>query len=430
MHCANWLNPDFVDADDASVTPHRFARSDGRRLFTALAGAAMLLTFGAACVPSGTPAPPWKDANNGTPADHGWFEGGKTWQGDFGDPDIRRVGNTYYAYSAGAGGRYLSVVTSTDLKTWTIHPRWSKASSPLVPGWQTGVPAELLSYPDSDWSHFDNNDALVRPASWGLTTRINSWLTKTYWASSVFNIGSTWYAYAAVKVGTVSDDPHHYGRFCLTVASGPSPLGPFRDASGGTPIQCQTYDHDPAGSIDPYPFHDPTTGKNYLLWKAAGKIGVRESALKSVELASNGKPKPGAPWVTLLTTNRKAPWEGGTIENPAMINYRGTTYLFYSANDSAWQDADGRSNYATGYAICPQGPRGACVRPGGGTRPLLASNGASQGPGGASPVVSPAGKLYVAYASYWLGENRNGYHPRRLHIAGLVQNADRTLRVG
>jgi len=397
-------------------------------LLLLLAGVS-LLAFGAACVPAGTPPAPFKDADNGGPNDHGWFQAGKVWRGDFGDPDIRRVGNTYYAFSSAAGGRYLSVTTSTDLRTWTIHRTWSTASSPLAANWRAGVPAEILASRDSDWGKFDNNDALVRPASWGLTTPINPWLTKTYWASSAFNIGSTWYAYAAVKVGTVSDDPHHYGRYCLTVASAPSPLGPFRDISGGRPIQCQTVEHDPAGSIDPYPFHDPVTGKNYLLWKAAGKVGVRESALLSIQLGNDGKPLPGARTNLLLITNRAAPWEGGTIENPAMINYRGTYYLFYSANDSIWLDADGRSNYATGYAVC-RGPAGPCSRPGGGTHPLLASSGVRQGPGGASPVIDTSGQLRLAYATYWLGENRAGYHPRRLQITRLVQNPDRTLRVG
>jgi hypothetical protein len=388
-----------------------------------------LFAVTAGCIPPGLPAAPFKDADNGSPADHGWFEGGKTWQGDFGDPHILRVDGTYYAYSSSAGGRYLSVLTSTDLKIWTIHKRWSNAAGPYVDGWQNGVPAQLLAYSDSDWGHFDNNDALVKPASWGAAANVNVWVKKTYWASSVFNIGSTWYAYAAVKVGSVSDDPHNYGRFCLTVASGTSPLGPFSDISGGQPIQCQSYANDPAGSIDPYPYHDPSNGKDYLLWKAAGKIGSHESALMSVQLGSNGKPKPGAPWVKLLQTNRLSGWEGSTIENPSMVNYRGTTYLFYSANDSI-SDAEGHSDYATGYAICPDGPRAACYRPGYGLRPLMSSNGVSQGPGGASPVVSPQGKMYLAYATYWLGENRNGYHPRRLRIAGVVQNADHSLRIG
>jgi hypothetical protein len=407
------------------------------RLLTALLAVASVMAFGAACVPTGTPVAPVKDAANGNPGDHGWFEGGKVWTGDFGDPDILRVGSTYYAYSSSAGGRYLSLVTSTDLKTWTIHKRWSAAAGPYVSGWKTGVPVELLAYPFSpasgiDWEHFNNNDALVKAASWGVPANVNAWVKRTYWASSVFNIGTTWYAYSAVKVGTVSDDPHHYGRFCLTVASGPSPLGPFRDISGKQPIQCQPPTHDPAGSIDPYPYHDAATGKNYLLWKAAGKVGASESALMSVELDnSNGKPKAGAKPVTLLQTSRAAPWEGSTIENPAMTpvphGTKTATYLFYSANDST-SDTEGRSNYATGYAVCPQGPRAACARVG--ETPLLASNGVNQGPGGASPVVAPNGKLYLAHASYWLGESRNGYHPRRLHVTGLVQYGWGALRVG
>jgi hypothetical protein len=265
-----------------------------------------------------------------------------------------------------------------------------------------------------------------------MNTPVNPWLTKTYWASSVMQIGNTWYAYSAVKLSPNGDprDPHNYGRFCLTVASAPSPLGPFRDITGGTPLQCQPVSTDPSGSIDPYPYHDPRTGGNYLLWKAAGKLGGAESSIMAAQLGSNGLLLRGKTPVKLLQTNRAAPWEGSTIENPSMVTYNGVTYLFYSANDSIWQDADGRSNYATGYAICPSGPTAPCTRPNGGRTPLLASNGVSQGPGGASPVVSDKNKLYVAYASYWLGENRNGYHPRRLHIAGLVQNPDHTLRVG
>lgn len=407
-----------------------------RRIITALLAVFSVLAFSAACVPTGTPVAPTKDAipSNGLPGDHGWFQADDQWVGDFGDPDILLYQGVYYAYSSGAGGRYLSVLTSTNLKTWTIHRRWSTGLAPWTGGsaWKNGIPAEILADGESTGDQWNNNDALVRPASWGLNTPVNAWLTKTYWASSVIQIGNIWYAYSAVKVGTVSDDPHHYGRFCLTVASATSPLGPFRDTTT-QPIQCQPTSTDPSGSIDPYPYRDPS-GHYFLLWKAAGKIGGAESSIMSVPLGANGKPVPGKVPVKLLATNRAAAWEGSTIENPSMVNLNGVTYLFYSANDSAWLDADGRSSYATGYAICA-GPQGPCTRPGGGKTPLLASSGVNQGPGGASPVVSPANKLYLAYATYWLGENRNGYHPRRLHIAGLIQTRSptlmgNTLRVG
>lgn len=404
------------------------------RFLLLLAG---LSTVAAACVPVPTlpasPTPTFKDAPNGGPNDRGWFEGGKTWTGDFGDPHVIRVGNTYYAYASPVGGRVLPVLTSTDLKTWTIHQRWSNAGPPGKPGYDLAtdpaIPIEIRNSADSVYGRYDNNDALARTASWGLVRPQGPWINRDYWAPGVFNIGNTWYAYSAVRTSTKSDDPNGFGRFCLTVASASSPLGPFRDVSGGQPIQCQPVAADPAGSIDPYPYRDPSTGKNYLLWKAAGKVGDHESALMSVELGNDGKPRPGAPWVKLLQTNRGAAWEGGTVENPAMINYKGTTYLFYSANYSGVLDARGRSNYATGYAICPRGPLAACNRPAPGS-PLLASNGNDQGPGGATAFTDTSNRLKLAYATFWLGENRNGYHPRRLHTLTLVQNADKTLKIG
>ena len=115
-----------------------------RRLITAFAAVASVLAFGVACVapvPPGTPVAPSNDAipSNGAP---GWFQAGRQWQGDFGDPDILRVGNTYYAYSAGAGGRYLSVLTSTDLIHWTIHPQLEHRRCPCRRDrWKTGIPA-------------------------------------------------------------------------------------------------------------------------------------------------------------------------------------------------------------------------------------------------------------------------------------------------
>jgi hypothetical protein len=278
---------------------------------------ALLLVAGLLATACGEPPPPFKDADNGSASDHGWFEGGKLWRGDFGDPHVIRIGATYYAYASPVGGRYLPVLTSMDLTNWTIHRKWSAAGPPGAPGYNVNtdpaIPAEIRASALSDWGKYDNNDALARTASWGLNHPQGPWISKDLWAPGVFNIGSTWYAYSAVRTSWTSDDPHGFGRFCLTVASSSSPLGPFRDISGGTPIQCQPVSADPAGSIDPYPYRDPATGRNYLLWKAAGKVGDHESALMSVELGSNGKPLPGAPWVKLLQTNRAAPWEGGTI---------------------------------------------------------------------------------------------------------------------
>jgi hypothetical protein len=407
----------------------RLSRRSLRRLSLGLLA---LVPFAlAACEP--LPVAPFKDANNGSASDHGWFQGGKAWQGDFGDPDVVRVGSTYYAYSSPTGGRYMPVLTSTDLKTWTIHRNWSTAGPPGTNGYSTttdmSIPTEIANRAGmSTWDRYNNNDALVSAPSWGLAdTNEGPWMTRDYWAPSVFQIGSTWYSYSAVRVSWTSDDPHHYGRFCLTMATSTSPIGPFRDASGSGPIQCQAVSTDPAGSIDPFAFHDPANGKNYLLWKAAGKVGVRPSRLLATELGSDGKPKPGATVVNLLTTNSSQKWEGSTIEAPSMITYGGVTYLFYSANFSGVLDSSGDSNYATGYAVCPQGPLAACSRPTPQT-PLLASNGVHQGPGGATPFLDTSGHLRLAYATFWLGETR-GDHPRRLQIATLTMGPLGSLKV-
>ncbi|PPK97770.1 LGFP repeat-containing protein [Kineococcus xinjiangensis] len=354
-----------------------------------------------------------------------WFAPGTVWTGDFGDPTVVRDGSTYYAYASPVGGRVLPVLTSTDTVTWRVRGRYSNDGPPGRAGYNVNtdpkIPLEIRQSSMGDWGKYDHNDALVRFPSWGAHSPQGPWITRDYWAPGVFNIGATWYAYSPVRVAP--------GRFCLTVATAPSPTGPFRDVSGAGPIQCAPLQADPGGSIDPFPFRDPATGRNYLLWSASGKVGSHPSSLQVVELGANGLPVPGAPWLKLLETDPGSPWEGNRIENPSMAQYNGTWYLFYSGNLSEVLDAQGHSNYASGYAICA-GPIGPCHRAPARV-PLLSSSGTMQGPGGSSGFVDHHGKLRMAYASFFLGENIGGSHPhpRRMGIATLVQNADRTLRV-
>ena len=44
------------------------------------------------------------------------------------------------------------------------------------------------------------NDALVRPAAWGVPVPYSAWEQRSYWATGVAHIGRHWYAYAAVKI--------------------------------------------------------------------------------------------------------------------------------------------------------------------------------------------------------------------------------------
>lgn len=399
--------------------PTRLARlrATASLALAGLLGGLVLLPAGTAAAVDGTETRAPEVKNN-------WTVPGEVWQGDFADPSVVRVGSTYYAYATNTAGRYVPALTSTDLVTWRARPTYSQSGPPGRPGYSvatdTAVPAEFRSQSWSDWDKYNNNDVLVKPASWGLKTSDGPWVRTEYWAPSAFQIGSTWFLYSAVRVGAT--------RFCLTVATGPGPLGPFRDDTTG-PVQCQPVASDPDGSIDPAAYHDPATGKDYLLWKALGKVNSHPSAILSVELGADGLPRPGAGWNTLLTTHEGG-WEGTTVENPSMVSYGGTTYLFYSANHWGTTDAAGRSAYATGYAICPQGPTGPCTRPD--EKPLLSSSGTAQGPGGSAAFLDADGGLRIAYATYFLGEDRRGEairQPRRLGIGTLVRAADGRLSV-
>jgi hypothetical protein len=69
--------------------------------------------------------------------------------------------------------------------------------------------------------------------------------------------------------------------------------------------------------------------------------------------------------------------------------------------------------------------------------PLLGSTSTESGPGGATPFIDTAGRLRLAYAFFWPGENRTDqgpaehqHHPRRMNIATLgVRSSDGHLTV-
>ncbi len=403
-----------------------------RRRATVVAAVLALVATALAAPALAVGAPPATDANNAGPgAPYGWFEAGLSWRGEFADPDVLFYKGTYYAYSSGAGGRYLGVMTSPDLVHWTIRQHYSTHAAPWAggpdPRTDTSIPIEIRRVSEMSTGDMWNlNDALVAPAAWGLHVVVNPWLHRSYWAVGVIQIGSTWYSYAPVeissKLGDGTTDPNGFGRYCLTVSSSSSPIGPFRDITGSQPLYC---DPDPGGSIDPAPFSDPHTGLNWLVWRATGKVGAYSSSLKSAQLDAHGRIT--GPIYTLLTTNEGS-WEGHVIENPSMIRWRGRWYLFYSGN---WfgADAAGNSPYATGYAICA-GPAGPCHRPS--SQPLMQSNSVQQGPGGASAFLDAQGNLRLAYAYYWPGENRPNTgipHPRRMAITTPTWHSDGSLTV-
>jgi beta-xylosidase len=291
------------------------------------------------------------------------------YSGDFPDPHVLRVGDVYYAYATTTGGRHLPVLRSTDLRTWSGAP----AHGPVV------------------------GDALPRPAVWA-ADREDGIVAKETWAPSVIALGGRYVAYYSVRVASP------VGRMCISLATGARPEGPFVDSS----LQPLVCDPDPHGSIDPFPFVDPRTGRAYLLWKAEGNPGKSPRRLLVRELQPDGLAfLPGSQARELLRPTMA--WEAGVVENPAMVLHAGTLLLFWSGHH--WDTAA----YAEGVATC-RTPLGPCVKQGPG--PLMTSAGERLGRAGASPFVDGAGRLRLAY--HWWQAPRTSYAAggtRRMSIA-------------
>ena len=306
--------------------------------------------------------------------------------GNFADPTVMRVGRRFYAASTTSSNLNLPILTSTDLRTW--RPR-----------------AALPDYYDyTSWPHY--NDALPAAPRWAARTHTRENVKRiSQWAPSLARIGRHRYlaAFSAATRATPGQDRHS----CIGLAVASDPAGPYRPLP--RPLLC-----DPTtffGVIDPSIFLDPRTHHLYLAWAAEGIPHHRKGRLAIRRLNARGTGwARGSRRHDLLTFTR--PWESVIVENPSMIRYRGTLYLFYSANHYV------TSRYATGYAIC-RTVTGPCTKPRRG--PLLASRGRISGPGGADAFTDARGRLRLAYAAWQRGSA--GVGGRRLHIATLSRNA-------
>jgi hypothetical protein len=324
------------------------------RIARALAAAVAALGVLAALLAGAPPA----SAYPGAP----WFEPGKPYYANFPDPDVLRVGETYYAVGTSTGGAYLPVMSSTDLRTWVAREKYD-------PG------APLNSDPFF-------NDALPYPARWGGDFGSGR-MTKEVWAPGIERFGNGYVVFYAIRMPPTREHPE---RFCISRATASSPKGPFTDDSTG-PLVC---DADPKGSIDPAPFVDPETGIGYLVWKSEGVPGSQPTKIWIRQLTADGTAfAPGSQQTELLRTSQA--WEGNVIESPSLVRHDGQLYLFYSANE--WTSAD----YALSYAVCDS-VFGPCRKPR--PTPLLGSTGDRLGPGAPSAFVDAGGDLQLAY-HYW-----------------------------
>jgi beta-xylosidase len=262
---------------------------------------------------------------------------------NFPDPDVIKVGDSYYAYATGDFEAKISIQTarSQDLVRWEMLPD----AMPAFPPW---------AEPDH-----------------GLV-----------WAPEVTaSADSTGYVmYFAARVAGTS-------RQCIGVAASAKPEGPFESAAE-QPLICQT---DQGGSIDPSAFVDDD-GTRYLLWKNDGNCCGGATWIYMQKISDDGRVLEGEP--AKLIRNDQS-WEGAVTEAPTLWKQAGKYYLFYSANDYA------SPKYAVGYAVAgaPGGPYQKAAQP------LISSNikNAVVGPGGQDIVLDADGDAWMLYHTWGPG---------------------------
>ncbi len=303
------------------------------------------------------------------------WQPGASYQGYFADPDLVRDGDRWYAFATNTSHLHLPTLTSTDLTTW-----------------RPAVDANGQRY-----------DALPRVGDWVQNRQGGGGL----WAPSVARIGGGWTAAYSAQFTTLGGERNN----CIGLARAPRPGGPYRHL--GEPVACAPESRQ--GVIDPDLYLDPS-GKPWLTWKFSGVHNRRPAGIFSRQLRRDGTGfAAGSQIYEILTL--AGGWEGNTIENPSLVQFRGVTYLFYSAH--AYRGTD----YATGYAVC-EGPTGPCVRPS--PDPLLSTATTGHlGPGGADAFVHDRSLrlIYHAWEPGQVGQLR------RMRIAGLFQREDLSLEL-
>lgn len=213
-------------------------------------------------------------------------------EADFADPDMIKVGGTYYAYATNAGQHNVQV-----------------AKAPAAEG-----PWTVL-----------NDDALPALGVWAETGMT--------WAPEVLprpdGTYLLYYTARAVKPAR---------RQCIGAAVATSPTGPFSPV-GTAPLVCPRGGGD---TIDAAAFTD-TDGRGYLLYRSGSGVRGRPTAIFIMRMAPNGL-TPQSRAVRILT------WDGiepRLVEAPALVRKDGRYYLFYANGD--WRNA----TYRTGYATAP-----------------------------------------------------------------------------
>ncbi|GAB3309890.1 family 43 glycosylhydrolase [Hymenobacter tenuis] len=190
--------------------------------------------------------------------------------GDFPDPSITKVGDTYWATATSSNwGPVFPLLKSTNLTDWELA------------------------------GHVFPNE-------------LPAWADYYFWAPEISQEGNkTYIYYTAHQKG---------GNLAVGIASADNPAGPYRDHG---PLVGQE-----VGSIDGFPMRDEQ-GQLYLIWKEDGNsrnlpTPIWAQRLNEEHTALVGEKKE-------LFRNTDA-WEGNLVEGVAMIRHNGYFYSFYAGN--------------------------------------------------------------------------------------------------
>lgn len=247
--------------------------------------------------------------------------------GDSPDPDIVRVGSTFYAFTTGTTwGNQIAIAQTTSANPTT---GWTRVGS--------AFPQVVYTSPLAPWE-----------------------VPGTTTSPGVFHFNNEWIMYYDANLAG-------FGIGCLSVATASSVTGPYTDNSTG-PITCQP---SLGGSLDPQPFVDPLTGDPYLIWKSNDGRSAAASQVWSQPIGSNGVSLVGSPTAIFTIQSAVYPWQT-TTDDPSMAYAGGNYYLFFSGGD--YQSGF----YPTGYVVC-SGPSGGCDQDEAGDPVLSASGGAGGG---------------------------------------------------
>ncbi len=276
--------------------------------------------------------------------------------GNFADPSIIKVGNTWYAFATNDRreakdnqGPNVQVSTSTDFK------KWSKVD--------------------------EKNDALRDVGCWADKGKAGA----DVWAPHVVELPNPRKfrenQYIMYYSARHADKPN---RQCISAAVATNVTGPYLPRS--QPIACHT---ERGGAIHPAGFQD-SDGKLYVVYKvdgnAIGKGGVCGNSNKPIQstpimlqgLRDDGVTPEGAPKQLL----DRGDGDGPLVEAPSLVKKGDTYFLFFSSQCAT--DSNYDTSFATSKSLC--GPYKKT------DKPLLLAGGKMELVGPGSSMITPNGE--------------------------------------